>query len=55
MPSAKEIEDHGLLLGNMNKVLMEKIEELTLYILQQEEKLQNYEHRLKKLETQQDK
>ena len=52
VPSAKEIEDHGLLLGNMNKVLMEKIEELTLYILQQEEKLQNYERRLQKLETQ---
>ncbi len=52
VPSAKEIEDHGLPLGNMNKVLMEKIEELTLYILQQEEKLQNYERRLKKLETQ---
>ena len=25
VPSAKEIEDHGLLLGNMNKVLMEKL------------------------------
>lgn len=50
VPSAKEIQDNGILLGNMNKVLLEKIEELTLYILQQEEKLKNYELRLTKLE-----
>jgi trimeric autotransporter adhesin len=43
VPSAKEVEENGILLGNMNKVLLEKIEELTLYILKQEEKLKNYE------------
>jgi len=32
--SAKEIEENGLSLGEMNKNLMEKVEELTLYIIQ---------------------
>ena len=38
MPSGKEVEAHGVELGKMNKLLLEKIEELTLYILKQEEK-----------------
>ncbi|MBK8821009.1 MAG: hypothetical protein IPN49_18715 [Saprospiraceae bacterium] len=50
VPSAKEVENNGILLGNMNKVLLEKIEELTLYILQQEERMKNYELRIAKLE-----
>lgn len=33
MPSAKQIESEGLDLGMMNKLLMQKIEELTLYII----------------------
>ncbi|HKM93745.1 MAG TPA: hypothetical protein VJY41_08850 [Prolixibacteraceae bacterium] len=32
--SAKEIEENGLSLGEMNKQLMEKVEELTLYVIQ---------------------
>ncbi len=35
IPSAKEVADHGIELGAMNAKLLEKIEELTLYILQQ--------------------
>ncbi|MEM9144351.1 MAG: hypothetical protein AAGA86_15280 [Bacteroidota bacterium] len=31
-----EVEANGLELGAMNKLLLEKIEELTLYILEQE-------------------
>lgn len=34
VPSAKEIETDGLAVGEMQKVMMEKIEELTLYIIQ---------------------
>ncbi|WP_299535733.1 fibronectin type III domain-containing protein [Ulvibacterium sp.] len=37
MPSASEVEANGIELGEMNKLLLEKIEELTLYILQQEQ------------------
>ncbi|MAU15624.1 MAG: hypothetical protein CMH48_09930 [Muricauda sp.] len=39
IPSAEEIQANGLELGEMNKRLLEKIEELTLYILQQEERI----------------
>ncbi|BDW93354.1 hypothetical protein MACH07_21860 [Flagellimonas marinaquae] len=34
IPSAKEVEAHGIQLGEMNRLLLEKIEELTLYILE---------------------
>ncbi len=34
IPSASEIEKNGIQLGDMSKRLMEKVEELTLYILQ---------------------
>ena len=34
MPSAKEVEENGIALGEMNAKLLEKIEELTLYVLQ---------------------
>ncbi|WP_437921162.1 hypothetical protein [Sphingobacterium sp. LRF_L2] len=33
LPSANEVEQNGVSLGEMNKLLLEKIEELTLYIL----------------------
>ena len=39
IPSANEVEENGIQLGEMNKLLLEKIEELTLYILIQEEKI----------------
>ena len=34
IPSAKEIEEDGLMVGDMQKRMMEKIEELTLYIIE---------------------
>ncbi|MGJ8733386.1 MAG: hypothetical protein ACSHW4_09570 [Cellulophaga sp.] len=43
IPSAKEFEENGLELGVMNMKLLEKIEELTLYIL--ELKKENLEQR----------
>ncbi len=57
IPSAKEVEENGIQLGEMNKLLLEKIEELTLYTLQQQkqlslqkEKNKSLEERLAKLE-----
>ncbi|PWL39608.1 hypothetical protein DKG77_01885 [Flagellimonas aquimarina] len=60
IPSAKEMEEDGIQLGEMNMKLLEKIEELTLYTLEQEKKLKemdelkskvtNQENRLEKLE-----
>ena len=33
VPSAKEVEENGVTLGKMNAVLLQKIEELTLYMI----------------------
>ena len=33
MPSAQEVKDNGIELGNMNAKLLQKIEELTLYVI----------------------
>ncbi len=50
VPSAKEVEANGIELGEMNKILLEKIEELTLYILQENKKQKELEEVLKELE-----
>ncbi|WP_108802599.1 hypothetical protein [Aquimarina sp. Aq107] len=65
IPSAAEVAENGIQLGEMNAKLLEKIEELTLYTIAQEKKLkeqekinnqlktnnQNLEARLAKVET----
>ena len=43
IPEAAEMEAEGIELGEMNMKLLEKIEELTLYILQLEERLKKIE------------
>nr|WP_299384844.1 fibronectin type III domain-containing protein [Allomuricauda sp.] len=40
IPSAKEVEANGLEVGEMNRLLLEKIEELTLYTLEQHQQIQ---------------
>ncbi|MEO9511829.1 MAG: hypothetical protein ABJN84_04260 [Flavobacteriaceae bacterium] len=45
IPSATEVEVNGVELGEMNKLLLEKIEELTLYLLQQEERIKKLENK----------
>lgn len=50
MPSAKEVQQEGIALGEMNVKLLEKIEELTLYTIEQEKKIKEQEVRLAKLE-----
>jgi hypothetical protein len=48
IPSAKEVEiAQGIELGEMNKKLLQKIEELTLYTLQQERQLKEQQTTLK--------
>jgi hypothetical protein len=46
VPSAEAVKQNGQSLGEMNAVLLKKIEELTLYIIQQEERLQALEERV---------
>ncbi|PQJ15314.1 galactose-binding domain-containing protein [Aureicoccus marinus] len=43
VPSAKEVEEEGVELGEMNKILLQKIEELTLYILELDEQVKELE------------
>ena len=50
IPSAKEVEENGILLGEMNKLLLEKIEELTLYTLQQQKALEEQKSKNQDLE-----
>jgi hypothetical protein len=45
LPAAADVQDIGIELGEMNRVLVEKIEELTLYILQQEERIKALEEK----------
>ncbi|ADV50282.1 hypothetical protein I2486_14865 [Cellulophaga sp. E16_2] len=61
IPSAKEFEENGVMQGEMDMNLLKKIEELTLYIIQQEKKINalealdskyiELEKRLEKLEN----
>jgi hypothetical protein len=44
VPSAKEYEEKGVDLGEMNRVLLEKVEELTLYIIQLEGRMKIIEN-----------
>jgi len=47
VPSEKEVLNDGINLGDMNVIFIKKIEELTLYILEQEEKIKALEEKLK--------
>ena len=46
VPSQSEITTNGLDLGEMQKIHMQKIEELTLYLLEQEKRIQELERKL---------
>ena len=50
VPSAKELVKKGLEVAEMDAKLLEKIEELTLHIIRQEEKINLLEDRLKSIE-----
>lgn len=50
IPSTKEIENKGLHLGDMEKRQMQKIEELTLYVIQLNQKLELQNAKIEKLE-----
>lgn len=52
IPAASEVEKNGQDLGEMNKLLLQKVEELTLYIIQQQEQIAAMNERLKKVEKQ---
>lgn len=49
VPSAKEVTEKGLELGEMTKIQQEKIEELTLYLIQQNKEIQELKAQVKAL------
>lgn len=51
IPSATEIGENGIDLGDMNMRLLKKIEELTLYQIELMEKLEKQQKRIEKLES----
>lgn len=48
IPSAKEVEQNGIELGEMNKLLLQKVEELTLYVIELNKELKDVKIQLKK-------
>lgn len=51
IPSAKKIEQEGIILGEMQTRMMEKIEELTLYILAQQKEIDQIKSLLKDIKN----
>lgn len=49
VPNTKEVSENGLKLGEMNVTLLKKIEELTLYSIEQNKRLKNLEEEIAKL------
>ncbi|AJW63271.1 hypothetical protein VO54_01795 [Elizabethkingia miricola] len=53
IPNTKEVTENGLSLGENQKLLLQKIEELTLYSIEQNKLIKEQQERLKKLEEKQ--
>ncbi|MFH6986054.1 hypothetical protein [Marinoscillum luteum] len=51
IPSATEVAEQGILLGEMNAKLLEKIEQLTLYVIELKNDNQNLSERVIELES----
>jgi len=51
VPSAAEMEKNGVKLGEMNMVLLKKVEELTLYVIEQNKKIESLDRKVKTLES----
>ncbi|MFL9485741.1 hypothetical protein ACI6Q2_23385, partial [Chitinophagaceae bacterium LWZ2-11] len=51
VPSAKEVTDKGLDVGDNQAVLLKKIEELTLYMIEMKKENENLKQRVEKLES----
>jgi len=51
IPSAKDIEQDGLNLAEMNLLLLKKVEELTLYILEQQREINQLKEKTRERDT----
>jgi predicted RNase H-like nuclease (RuvC/YqgF family) len=50
VPSEKEVKENGLSLGQSDAVLLQKIEELTLYLIEQNKENKEQSEKIKELE-----
>ncbi|WP_118952538.1 hypothetical protein [Taibaiella helva] len=46
VPNENEVKNKGVEIGEMNRILMQKVEELTLYIINQNKKIETLESRI---------
>lgn len=51
IPSEQDVIKNGLNLGEMNKLLLKKVEELTLYLIEKDKQLDEQRKRLEKVEA----
>nr|WP_320120079.1 hypothetical protein [uncultured Marinifilum sp.] len=51
IPSEKQVKEEGISVGEMNAKLLQKIEELTLYIIQQQEQINTLQTKVSQLEN----
>lgn len=49
VPSAQEIKENGLKLGEMNAILLQKVEELTLYLIEQNKEIEKLKTKVDEL------
>ncbi len=47
IPSAKEVGENGISVGDMNALLLKKIEELTLYVVSQQKEIEGMKEKIK--------
>jgi hypothetical protein len=50
IPSEQEVAKNGINLGEMNKLLLKKVEELTLYLIEKDKKEKEQDIRIEQLE-----
>jgi hypothetical protein len=53
IPSEQEVAKNGINLGEMNKLLLKKVEELTLYLIEQNKKLEKQQKEIEQLRRKQ--
>lgn len=47
IPTATEVKENGIDVGEMNKLLLQKVEELTLYLIQQQKEIEELKRKIK--------
>ena len=51
MPSEQEVKTNGINVGETNALLLQKIEELTLYVIQQQKTMEQQQKEIEELKS----